>query len=117
MKERVHAEHRPNPRDAEGKKTDQVKSAWRKYTHQRKEVPGVGDQKTRHRWVRLPGSMSLREFARRQGGAAGERWLWNKRTNTSKPPLGVGSTRKKKGSGNQGQKQADAAAPSANKRK
>lgn len=101
MKERVPAEHRRNPRDDKGCKTDQVKSAWRKYTHRLKEIPGSGETKTRYKWVRLEGSMSLREFARRQGGEAGERWFHNKGANTSKPPLGIGSTRKKKGSGNQ----------------
>ena len=98
-KEREPAKHVPNPRDAEGRKTDQVKSAWRKYTHRMKEIPGSGENKTRYKWVRLEGSMSLREFARRQGGEAGARWLRNKAANTSKPPLGIGSTRKKKGSG------------------
>lgn len=99
MKERVPAEHKANPRDAEGRKTDQVKSAWRKYTHRLKEIPGQGENKTRYKWVRLEGSMSLKEFARRQGAEAGARWLFNKGANTSKAPLGIGSTRKKKGSG------------------
>jgi hypothetical protein len=116
MKERVPAEHIPNPRGADGKKTDQVKSAWRKATHRLKEVPGQGETKTRYRWVRLEGSMGLREFARRQGGEAGERWLHNKRANTSRPPLGIGSTRKKKGS-NQGQKKAEPAPPTQGNKK
>lgn len=97
MKERVPAEHKANPRDAEGRKKDQVKSAWRKYTHRLKEIPGQGENKTRYKWVRLEGSMSLKEFARRQGEEAGARWLHNKSANTSKAPLGIGSTRKKKG--------------------
>lgn len=103
-KERVPAEHVPNPRGADGRKTDQVKSAWRKYTHVRKEIPGQGEEKTRYRWVRREGSMSLKEFARRQGEEAGRRWLHNKGANTSKPPLGIGSTRKKKGGNNSGPK-------------
>lgn len=98
-KEREPAKHVPNPRDDKGCKTDQVKSAWKRATTSLKEIPGQGDQKTRYRRVRREGSMSLKEFARRQGGEAGERWLHNKRANTSKPPLGIGSTRKKKGSG------------------
>lgn len=98
-KEREPAKVTENPRDDKGCKTDQVKGAWRKATHSRKEIPGQGDNKTRYRMVRREGSMSLKEFARRQGGEAGERWLRNKAANTSKPPLGIGSTRKKKGSG------------------
>lgn len=98
-KERVPEKHVENPRDAEGRKTDQVKSAWRKATHSRKEIPGQGEEKTRYRMVRREGSMSLKEFARRQDDEASKRWFHNKGANTSNPPLGIGCTRKKKGSG------------------
>lgn len=43
-----------------------------------------------------------------------KRWLFNKKANASKPPLGVGSTRKRKGDGNKGK--APAADKNAKKR-
>ena len=105
MKEREPVQVIHNPRDDKGRKTDQVKSSWRKATHSRKEIPGAGDNKTRYRMVRRPGSMSLKEFARRQDDEHSQRWLHNKAANTANPPKGIGSTRKKKGSGgNQGPK-------------
>lgn len=97
MEQRQPAKIIPNPRD-EGRKFDQVKSAWRRATYVRDEVPGTGDQKTKRKKIRRQGSVSLKEFARCQGGEAGKRWISNKRANTSKPPLGIGSTRKKQGS-------------------
>lgn len=99
-KERVPGKHMPNPtttdKDGREVKTDQVKSAWRAETHSLKEVHAHGDEKTRRRWVRREGSMSLKEFARRQDDEASKRWFHNKRVNTSNPPQGIGSTRKKK---------------------
>lgn len=101
----------PNPRDHEGHLTDQVRSAWRKATHAKVEVEvqneeGEGDDQkkksTRYRWRRREGTASLKDFARKQGGDAGARWLHNKAANTSRPQLGIGSTRKKKGSGGGG---------------
>ncbi len=97
-KEREPAKHIENPRDDKGHKTGQVKSAWRAATRSRKEIPGQGEEKTRYRMVRREGSMSLKEFARRQDDESSKRWLHNKRANTSNPPLGIGNTRKKKGS-------------------
>jgi len=105
-KERVPEKHIENPRDAEGRKTDQVKSAWRKATHSRKEIPGQGEEKTRYRMVRREGSMSLKAFAKRQDDEASKRWFHNKGANTSNPPLGIGCTRKKKSS-NSGPKKPD----------
>lgn len=100
-KEREPAKVIENPRDAEGRKTDQVKSAWRKATHSRKETLGQGEEKTRYHMVRREGSMSLKEFARRLDDDSSKRWLHNKGANTAKPPQGIGSTRKKKSSQSQ----------------
>lgn len=69
-KERTPAKHKPST-------ASQVKSAWKK----------------------LGSSSSLKIFARAQTGSAGElsaAWFFNKKANTSKPPLGIGKTRRKK---------------------
>lgn len=100
-KERVPGKHMPNPtttdKDGREVKTDQIKSAWRAATHSHREVSGVGaDGTPRMRWLRREGSMSLKEFARRQDDDASKRWFHNKRVNTSNLPQRIGSTRKKK---------------------
>jgi hypothetical protein len=100
---RVPGEHIRNVRNEHGHKTNQVKSAWKKLTHfMTKEVTKLPDEtaKTRYKWVKLETGPSLKEFARLNAGLegeeAGKRWLHNKRVNTSKPPLGLGRTRKKR---------------------
>lgn len=69
-------EHRPNPRGTDGFKTDQVKGAWKKSG-------------------RL---VSLRTFARQMKTPESVNWLFNKQAKTAKPRLGLGCTRKRKGS-------------------
>jgi hypothetical protein len=86
MQPREPGKHTRNPRDAEGAQEDLIKSQHRK-----------------NRDLNPVASPSLKEFARTLAAAGNEsaqRWLHNKRVNTSKPPLGTGSTRKKKGNKN-----------------
>lgn len=81
-KEREPAKHREYERDSEGRRKHVLKSFHRKANS----------------------GQSLKEFARASVSAkdvdlstAARNWLHNKSANTSKPPLGIGSTRKKKG--------------------
>lgn len=104
--------HVKNPRGPLGHMYDQVKSAWKKANHVLRATttvtkdPKTGEEqtKTRVRLVPRDDSVSLKEFARSKGGDAGKRWLDNKRANTSKPPLGLGRTRKKRTGNNQPKK-------------
>jgi hypothetical protein len=67
------------PRDADGRRTNSVKSAWKKSKK----------------------GASLKAYARAQaaqGDVDAKRWLHNKRVNPSNPPKGIGSTKKRKGS-------------------
>jgi len=96
MKERTPAKPFENSRDLNGFMTDQVKSMHKRSL----TLPGKGPRDQRQR----PGAdpISLKQFAKAliaKGGeeaAAATRWIANKRANFSKPPLGLGSTRKKK---------------------
>lgn len=86
MQPREPGKHINNPRDAEGAREDLIRSQHRK-----------------NRDINQVARGSLKEFARTLAAAGNEsaqRWLHNKRVNTSKPPLGIGSTRKKKGNKN-----------------
>lgn len=127
-KEREPAQVNRHVRDEKGNRTLVVKNAWRLATHHKKgfevevDVEHKDDDgnrktrketQTRYRWVRREGTTSLKAFARglvpTKGGVitqelqqlsrAASDWLHNKGANTSKPNQGIGSTRKKKGSG------------------
>lgn len=125
MSERTPVPHQKNPRDALGLRFLTVKRLWRMETHDRVVLPpparnaeeegeaavAVRPPRPRVRWVRRDNTPSLkawvRSFVGRQHGssttpdsplATAKRWLHNKACNPSKPPLGLGSTRRKKGS-------------------
>jgi len=76
-----------NTRDEKGNKSHSIKNAWRKVTA----------------FIKDGERPSLRAFARAMAAtpedsdlkASAQRWLYNKLANTSKPSLGIGSTRKK----------------------
>lgn len=80
MKEREPAKIRPA-----GQKT--VKSAHRRRL---KVEPGISLKQ----FVKTQASLGDKEFE-----TAVKNWIFNKHANTSKPPLGLGATRKKKGAG------------------
>lgn len=85
-----------------------LRLAWREATHVSQVVNVTDDRgETRSRtvWTRKDGTQSLRQFARSaQAGDDGVTWLWNKKANSSKPPLGLGRTRKRKGGDKGGSK-------------
>jgi len=81
-KEREPAKIREYERDGEGRRKHVLKSFHKKANSH----------------------LSLKEYARQAQGdkdadlsTAARNWLFNKKANTSKPPLGIGCTRKKKG--------------------
>ena len=106
-----------NPRDLNGNKEDTVKGAL----HKLMSTPGKGNRSLRlrdgiepvslKRLARFlaanpdtPKDQTVLEMYRRVGGCpelslSAKRWLSNKAGNPSKPSLGIGSTRKKKGKG------------------
>jgi hypothetical protein len=55
-------------------------------------------------WRRARLGISLRQFAREYAGDLGADWLYNKRQNFSKSPLGIGRTRGRAVSGKAGRK-------------
>lgn len=67
----------PHKRDSNGHRVGLVKSVYKKAKKANKQLG------------------SLKAFARSLGDEA-KNWFHNKRVNTSKPPLGLGRTRKKK---------------------
>ncbi len=127
---RTPGKHTVNPRlaDEDGRECqyDTLITAWRKATHTQRsstqvlKPASVGENgeeipaETRRirRWRRNEGTPGLRQFARqkaKEGWEPAVRWLHNKQINASKPPLGLGRTRKKKGdaSGKKGKKLID----------
>lgn len=87
MKERTPAKAKEYTRDLNGNRENVVRNLFRKSGNTLE--------------------VSMKQFARKlangeasdptgESKAAAERWLFNKRVNFSKPPLGLGSTRKKK---------------------
>lgn len=64
-----------------------------------KAIFGFGRGKSRQK--RMHAGVSLKQLVRESTDAEVQKlaqdWLHNKRVNTSKPPLGIGCTRKKKG--------------------
>jgi hypothetical protein len=83
-----------NPRDPEGRKELQLKSFWKK-----DRVPGESLKAYAKRYAADAASTNTTQAA-----LSAQRWRFNKRANTSNPPLEIGNTRKKKSSQGGGKK-------------